>query len=53
MKYQVLLKSGRDFIMESQYDADDVDGAYELAYEAMEEAAYMDDYLLDVRRIHE
>jgi len=52
-KYQCLLESGRDFIFESQYDKDDVDGAYELAYEAMEEAALMDDYLVDVRYVHE
>ena len=52
-KYHVTLQSGRDFILDSSYDKDDVEGAYELAYEAMEEAAYMDDYLLDIRRIHE
>ncbi len=52
-KYLCLLESGRDFILDSPYHKDDVDGAYELAYEAFEEAAYMDDELLDVRLIHE
>jgi len=52
-KYLCLLESGRDFVLDSSYDKDDVEGAYELAYEAIEEAAYMDDYLLDIRRIHE
>ena len=45
-KFHVTLRSGRDFIMES--DAND---EYELAYEAYEEAAFMDDYLVDIRRI--
>ena len=40
-KYIVRLESGRDFIMES--------GDYEeAAWEAREEAAYMDDYLIDL-----
>ena len=51
MKYQVLLESGREFILDSPYDKDDVEGAYELAYEAMEEAALMDDYIDDIRLI--
>ena len=52
-KYQVLLKSGRDFILNSPYHKDDVDGAYELAWEAVEEASLSDDYLVDVRYINE
>tara|TARA_R100000781_G_scaffold2454_4_gene3974 strand:+ start:727 stop:891 length:165 start_codon:yes stop_codon:yes gene_type:complete len=52
-KYLCLLESGRDFILDSPYDKDDVEGAYELAYEAMDEAALMDDYLEDIRRIYE
>ncbi len=40
-KYIVRLESGRNFIMES--------GDYEeAAWEAREEAAYMDDYLIDL-----
>ena len=42
-KFHVKLRSGRDFVMTS--DATD---EYELAYEAYEEAAFMDDYLVDV-----
>ena len=52
-KYQCLLESGRDLIFESIYHNDDVEGAIELAYEALEEAALMDDYLVDVRLVHE
>ena len=47
-KYHVTLSSGRDFIMNSPYNSTIPDEAYSLAYEAMEEAACMDDYLTDV-----
>ena len=49
--YHVTLQSGRDFIMKSQYDSRHADEAYSLAYEAMDEAALMDDYLVDVEHI--
>ena len=42
MKYHVTLKSGRDFILNSGYDV------YQAAYDAYDEAALMDDYLVDV-----
>ena len=45
-KYVVRLESGRDFIMES--------GNFEdAAWDAREEAAYMDDYLIDLEPINE
>jgi len=44
-KYHVTLKSGRTFILNSGYDV------YETAWEAYEEAALMDDYLVDVQPI--
>jgi len=50
-KYLVQLESGRDFVMESNYDNNDYEDVEELAYEALEEAAFMDDYLIDVVRI--
>ena len=50
-KYHVTLSSGRDFIMNSTYDSRSSDEAYSLAYEAMDEAALMDDYLEDVELI--
>jgi len=50
-KYRVLLESGRDLIMESNYHSADPEDDEELAYEAMEETAYMDDYLVDVQLI--
>jgi len=50
-KYHVKLESGRDFILDSPYHKDDVEQAYELAYDAMEEAAMMDDYLVDLRLV--
>jgi len=52
LKYHVKLESGRDFIMESPYHKDDVEACYELAYDAMEEAAMMDDYLEDITLIN-
>jgi len=52
-KYRLVLESGRDFIMESNYLHDDPEDVEELAYEALEEAAFMDDYLLDVERIYD
>ncbi len=51
-KYHVTLQSGRDFIMNSQYDSRHADEAYSLAYEALDEAALMDDYLVDVEHIN-
>jgi len=42
MKYQVLLESGRDFIIES------TPNIYEASYDAYEEACLHDDYLVDV-----
>ena len=50
-KYLVQLESGRDFGQESKYDNNDYEDVEELAYDALEEAALMDDYLLDVVRI--
>ena len=50
-KYHATLESGRDFILDSPYHKDDVEQAYELAYDAMEEAAMMDDYLVDLRLV--
>ena len=52
-KYYVTLQSGRDFIMKSQYDSRHADEAYSLAYEALDEAALMDDYLVDVEYIND
>ena len=51
-KYYVTLSSGRDFIMNSPYDSTIPDEAYSLAYEAMDEAALMDDYLVDVELVN-
>ncbi len=45
-KYVVRLESGRDFIMES-------DNFEDAAWDAREEAAYMDDYLIDLEPINE
>ena len=45
MKYHVLTKSGRDFIMETDKDV------YELVYEAYDEACLMDDYLVNITPI--
>ena len=50
-KYRLLLESGRDFVMESPYLHNDPEDVVDLAYEAYEEAAFMDDYLIDVVRI--
>jgi len=50
-KYRVLLESGRDFMMESDYLHDDPEDVEDLAYDALEEAALMDDYLLDIQRV--
>ena len=50
-KYLVKLESGRDFVMESNYLDTDPEDVIDLTYEALEEAAYMDDYLNDVVRI--
>ena len=41
-KYYVVLKSGRDFILNSGYDV------WQVAYDAYEEACLLDDYLVDV-----
>ena len=50
-KYRVTTTSGRDFIMHSVYDSTIPDEAHSLAYEAMDEAVLMDDYLVDVEMI--
>tara|TARA_R100000781_G_scaffold108409_1_gene72933 strand:- start:366 stop:530 length:165 start_codon:yes stop_codon:yes gene_type:complete len=50
-KYLIQLESGRDFVMDSKYDSKDYEDVEDLAYDALEEAALMDDYLLDVVRI--
>ena len=50
-RYHVILESGRDFIMNSTYNAHNSDNAESVAYEAMEQAALMDDYLKDLRYI--
>ena len=50
-KYRLLLESGRDLIMNSHYLHDDPEDVEELAYEALEEAAFLDDYLLDIERV--
>ena len=52
-KYLCLLESGRDFVLDSPYLDNDPEDVEQLAWDAVEEAAYMDDYLLDIRRIHE
>ena len=44
-RYLVTLSSGRDLVMETSGDA------YDVAYDALEEAALMDDYLVDVEEI--
>jgi hypothetical protein len=50
-RYLVTLESGRNFIMKSSYNSKDPDEAHSLAYEAMDEAALMDDYLENVELI--
>ena len=50
-KYRLLLESGRDLIMDSDYFNNDPEDVEDLAYEAIEEAAFMDDYLLDIQRV--
>ena len=50
-KYRLLLESGRDLIMDSSYFNNDPEDVEDLAYEAIEEAAFMDDYLLDIQRV--
>jgi len=52
-KYHVTLQSGRDFILDSPYHKDDREEVVDLAYEAMDEAALMDDYLEDIRLIND
>ncbi len=47
MKYHVTLESGRDFILNSGYEV------WQAAYDAYEEAALMDDYLVDVVPIYD
>ena len=47
MKYHVTLESGRDFILNSGYEV------WQAAYDAYEEAALMDDYLVDVEPIYD
>jgi len=45
LKYYVQLKSGRDFVMKSSYDPE------EIAWEAHEEACLMDDYVNNINPI--
>ena len=52
MKYLVLVKSGDDFVLDSPYDNEDVEGAYELAYQALDEANITNDRIVDIRRIY-
>tara|TARA_Y100001963_G_scaffold154597_1_gene243686 strand:- start:200 stop:364 length:165 start_codon:yes stop_codon:yes gene_type:complete len=52
-KYRLLLHSGRDLIMNSNYLNDDPEDVEDLAYEALEEASFMDDYLLDIERVYD
>lgn len=52
-KYLCLLESGRDFVLDTHYYHEDPEDAEELAYEALEEASLMDDYLMDIKRIYE
>ena len=52
-KYLCVLESGRDFVLDSPYYHEDPEDAEDLAWEALDEAAIMDDYLLDVRRIYD
>ncbi len=49
-KYHCLLESGRDFIMTSNCK-DPIERSREVGYAAYDEAALMDDYLVDVTRI--
>jgi len=53
LKYHVMLESGRDFILNSPYNSNIPDEAYSLAYDAMDEAALMDDYLVNLEPIHD
>ena len=49
-KYHVKLESGRDFIL--NHDGNDcIADRHDVAYEALEEACLMDDYLVDVELI--
>ena len=51
-KYLVTLQSGRDFIMDIPInERDPVEQAVEIGYAAYEEAALMDDYLVNVELI--
>ena len=51
-KYRILLRSGRDLIMNSNYLNDDPEDVEDLAYEALEEARLSDDYLIDIERVY-
>ena len=51
-KYRILLRSGRDLIMYSNYLNDDPEDVEDLAYEALEEARLSDDYLIDIERVY-
>ena len=52
-KYLVTLQSGRDFIMDLPInERDPIEQAVEIAYIAKEEAALMDDYLVDVECVY-
>jgi hypothetical protein len=49
-KYRCLLESGRDFVLTTDIK-DETERAYEMGFQAYNEAALMDDYLIDVERI--
>tara|TARA_B100000700_G_C14393988_1_gene556102 strand:- start:269 stop:436 length:168 start_codon:yes stop_codon:yes gene_type:complete len=52
-KYLVTLQSGRDFIMDIPInERDPAEQAMEVGYAAYEEAALMDDYLVDVELVY-
>jgi len=51
-KYRLLLESGRDLIFNSKNHHDNPEEVEDLAYEAIEEAALMDDYFIDIERIY-
>ncbi len=51
-KYRLLLESGRDLIFDSKNHHDNPEEVEDLAYEAIEEAALMDDYFIDIERIY-
>jgi len=49
-KYHCLLESGRSFVLTSN-ETNAITRSYEVGYAAFDEAALMDDYLVEVERI--